>query len=84
VTVDIRRGIGELDAVMLGWAGSAGIPAAVLATKADKLSRNAARAAQRAMAEAAGPGIPVILFSSASRLGVDEARAQLLAWLGEG
>jgi GTP-binding protein len=81
VTVDIRRGIGELDAVMLGWAESAGVPAAVLATKADKLSRSAAQTAQRQMAEAAGPTIAVILFSSTSRLGVDDARAQLRAWL---
>lgn len=81
VTIDIRRGIGELDAVMLGWAESVGVPAAVLATKADKLSRSAAKTAQRGMAEAAGPTIPVILFSSMSRLGVDDARAQLRAWL---
>jgi len=81
VTVDIRRGIGELDAVMLGWAAASGTPATVLATKADKLSRNAVRAALRSMVEAAGPATPVIPFSSPRRLGVDEARAQLLAWL---
>ena len=81
VTVDIRRGIGDLDAVMLGWAQAAGTPATVLATKADKLSRNAAREALRSMAEAAGPATPVIAFSAPRRLGVDEARAQLRAWL---
>ena len=57
------------------------MPAAVLATKADKLSRSAAKQAQREMSEAAGPTIPVILFSSTNRLGVDEARSQLRAWL---
>ena len=82
VTVDIRRGIGDLDAVMLGWAEAAGTPATVLATKADKLSRNEVREALRSMAEAAGPATPVIAFSVPRRLGVDEARAQLRAWLG--
>jgi len=81
VTVDSRRGIGELDAVMLGWAAAAGVPACVLATKADKLSRSAARAAQRSMAAAAGPSTPVILFSAPRRLGIEAAREQLCAWL---
>jgi len=81
VTVDIRRGIGELDAVMLSWAEAAGTPATVLATKADKLSRNAVREAVRSMSAAAGPATPVIPFSSPRRLGVDAARAQLRAWL---
>jgi GTP-binding protein len=81
VTVDCRRGIGELDAVMLHWAESGGVPALVLATKADKLSRNAGLMAQRSMAQAVGSSVAVILFSSTSRLGVDVARAQLSAWL---
>jgi len=81
VTIDIRRGIGELDAVMLGWARAAGTPATVLATKADKLSRNAVQTALRSMVAAAGPGTPVIPFSAPRRLGVDAARMQLCAWL---
>ena len=42
VTVDIRRGLKELDWVMLNWAQTVNVPATVLLTKADKLSRGAA------------------------------------------
>ena len=43
VTVDIRRSLNELDWVMLNWAQGAQVPATVLLTKTDKLSRGAAR-----------------------------------------
>ncbi len=82
VTVDIRRGIGDLDQVMLSWAADSGVPAAVLLTKADKLSRGAARKRRDEIAAAVPEGVPLLLFSAPRRLGVDEARARLHAWLG--
>jgi len=82
ITVDIRRGIGELDAVMLRWAQTAGVPAAVLLTKADKLSRSAANKALREIRAALAADVAVALFSAPKRDGVEVARAQLLAWLG--
>ena len=39
ITVDIRRGIGELDVQMLDWCAALEVPVCILATKADKLSR---------------------------------------------
>ncbi len=81
VTVDIRRGIGDLDRVMLNWATDAGVPAAALLTKADKLSRGAGLKRRDEIANTAPEGVPLLLFSSPRRLGVDEARAQLRAWL---
>ncbi|MDH3417962.1 MAG: ribosome biogenesis GTP-binding protein YihA/YsxC [Gammaproteobacteria bacterium] len=81
VTVDIRRGIGDLDRVMLSWAADAGVPAAALLTKADKLSRSAGFRRRDEIAATAPEGAPLLLFSAPRRLGVDEARTQLRAWL---
>lgn len=81
VTVDIRRGIGDLDRVMLSWASDAGVPAAALLTKADKLSRSAGLRRRDEITDTAPEGVPLLLFSAPRRLGVDEARAQLGAWL---
>lgn len=81
VTVDIRRGIGDLDRVMLNWAHEAGVPAAVLLTKADKLSRGAGLRRRDEIAGTAPEGLPLLLFSAPRRLGVEQARGQLGAWL---
>jgi GTP-binding protein EngB required for normal cell division len=64
---------------MLGTARSLGIPVAVLATKADKLGRQAALAAQQTIEAAAS--VPATLFSARTKQGVDEARARLEEWL---
>ena len=66
---------------MLRWASDAGVPAAALLTKADKLSRSAGLRRRDEIAGSAPEGVPLLLFSAPRRLGVDEARAQLGAWL---
>jgi GTP-binding protein len=79
LTVDARRGLAELDLRMLQKARGLGIPLLLLVTKADKLSRQAALAAQQTIhAEA---DVPATLFSALTKQGVDEARARLEAWL---
>ncbi|HEY5624658.1 MAG TPA: ribosome biogenesis GTP-binding protein YihA/YsxC [Gammaproteobacteria bacterium] len=83
VTVDIRRGLRDLDEVMLAWAEDAGVPAAILLTKADKLSRGAGMAQRREIAAGLTEDLPLILFSAPRRTGVEEAREQLLGWLRE-
>jgi len=71
--VDLRRGIGDLDRIMLETAGEAAVPVLVVATKSDKLG-----AAERGLARqriAADLGIAkaaVRLTSASSRLGLDE------------
>src|SRR5690606_3257211 len=40
VTIDIRRGVTELDRTMLDWAEALGLSTLLLLTKADKVSRN--------------------------------------------
>jgi GTP-binding protein len=84
VTVDIRRGIGELDAQMLGWLARLGVPAAVLLTKSDKVGRGAGMTAvQQARAQLA-PDTAVVRFSALSRDGVAEAQAWLEGRLAGG
>jgi GTP-binding protein len=82
VTVDIRRGLKELDWTMLEWGNEQGVAATILLTKADKLSRGAAHARQRALRRELPPEIGLIPFSALDRRGVDEARAELRARLG--
>jgi GTP-binding protein len=79
LTVDVRRGLMDLDMRMLERAGSLQIPLVLLATKADKLSRGAAQEARGTIEAAAGE--PTILFSALTHQGADEARALLAAWL---
>ncbi len=83
ITVDVRRGLNDLDRVMLAWSQQAGVPAAILLTKADKLNRNAGRQKQRQIALTVPEDVPLILFSAPARQGLEEAREQLLAWLGK-
>jgi len=81
VTVDIRRGLKELDWVMLNWAGNSGVPAAVLLTKADKLSRGAARSCHLEITGSLPDTVQAVLFSAPKRLGVVEARQCMDGWL---
>ena len=81
VTVDIRRGLKELDWVMLNWAQTVSVPATVLLTKADKLSRGAALSHHLKLSGELPGTVDALLFSAPKRLGVDEARRHLGGWL---
>lgn len=81
VTVDIRRGLKELDWVMLDWARNSDVSAAVLLTKADKLSRGAARARHLEISGVLPDSVQALTFSAPKRLGVVEARQRLTGWL---
>jgi GTP-binding protein len=81
VTVDIRRGLKDLDWTMLDWVGDRGVAATILLTKADKLSRGAALARRQALRRELPAEIGLIPFSALDRHGVDEARAELRARL---
>lgn len=84
ITVDIRRGLMELDHAMIDWAASLNLPMLLLLTKVDKLSRNEAQKQHRAVAAAAPEGAVLTLFSALSGQGAEEAREQIERWLGEG
>jgi len=81
LVVDSRRGLGDFDGQMLSWAQALDCPVHVLLTKADKLSREEAlRTLAGAKRELRDDGT-VQLFSATTKLGLDEARAQLAALL---
>jgi GTP-binding protein len=80
VVMDCRHPLGPLDRRLLEWLAAARRPAHVLLTKADKLSKQAARATlDRTRADLARsyPAATVQLFSSLRREGVHEAEARL-------
>ena len=85
VVMDIRHPLREYDQQMLGYAVRRGIPAHVLLTKADKLSRGAAGSVllqvRRDLAAMFGDTVSVQAFSGESKQGVEEARAVLDRWL---
>jgi GTP-binding protein len=71
VLLDSRRKPDERDAVMLDWLRQNGIPAIVVATKADKLNRQETETAKKSIAAGLGLGAP-LLTSSTSGLGMKE------------
>ncbi len=77
VIMDARRPLRDLDWQMLEWAEVRNIPARLVITKCDKLSRDEGlRTLKRVQTEA--PAFATAqLFSSITRAGVDEARAWL-------
>ena len=81
VTIDIRRGITELDDELLRWLRALELPVALLLTKADKLSRGAGLTSQHEVSRGLGVDAKVTRFSSLSQDGVPEARTWLADWL---
>ena len=82
--MDIRHPMKELDVRMLECCAERQLPAHVLLTKADKLSRSVAEKQLRALrSELLNWHVPfsVQLFSSLKRLGLPELVAQLDAWI---
>jgi GTP-binding protein len=81
ITVDIRRGITELDDELLRWLRALDLPVALLLTKADKLSRGAGLTRQHDVKRALPADAKLTRFSSLTHDGVPEARAWLASWL---
>lgn len=81
VTMDIRRGMTPLDDTLLRWLEPRELPVAVLLTKADKLSRSAGLAQERALQKTVGPTVKLTRFSALTGDGVHQAQAWIEAWL---
>ena len=79
LTVDIRRGLGDLDRAMLEWIAPRGLPVAVLLTKADKVSRGAGLGQEHEAARDVGDGVWVARLSGLDGTGADDAKG----WLAE-
>jgi GTP-binding protein len=83
VIMDARRPLRDLDWQMLEWAEASGIPAHLVLTKADKLSRDEGLRTLRKVRTDAPSHATAQLFSSIDRTGLVEARAWLDARLKE-
>ena len=80
--VDARRGLTDMDRQLIGWIETAPRAVHVLLTKEDKLNRNEARDALRAVQEELEGRVTVQLFSAHSGSGMDAARGRLRELLG--
>ncbi len=82
--MDVRHPLTDFDRQMLDWVSAVDLPCHILLTKADKLSRGKAGSAllqlRRALKDQSR--VSAQLFSSTTPLGVEEAQAQIAAWLG--
>ena len=81
VTMDIRRGMTPLDDTLLRWLEPRDLPVGVLLTKADKLSRSAGLAQERALQKTVGAAVKLTRFSALTGDGVPEALTWIEAWL---
>ncbi len=85
LVMDVRHPLRDGDRRLLEWCGAAGLPAHVLLSKADKLSRSRGL---RALADArreleGGDDLPIGLASARTGAGLDAARAALRSYLAE-
>ena len=81
VTIDIRRGITELDDTLLRWLERFDLHVGLLLTKADKLGRGAGVAREREIAAFAGRRVELTRFSALNRTGVEVARGWIDRWM---
>jgi GTP-binding protein len=82
-TLDIRRGLTDLDEELLRWLEPRGLRTGFLLTKTDKLGHAASLQREREIAARLGPPRDLVRFSALSRLGVPEARAWIDTWLDQ-
>jgi GTP-binding protein len=81
VTVDIRRGITDLDDALLHWLAPLGLRVGLLLTKSDKLAHGAGVTREREIAASVGHAVELTRFSALSRTGVDVGRGWIDGWM---
>ncbi len=81
VLVDVRRGLEAEEDELLAFLAHVRLPAAVVATKADKVGRGAAGRALAALRTRLGDAIPVLAFSARTGEGRDALWRVLRGWL---
>lgn len=84
--MDIRHPLQDFDSMMINWAVEAEMPVHALLTKADKLTRGAAKSTllnvQKHFSQAKVDDlVSAQLFSSLKRQGIDELEAVLSSWM---
>lgn len=83
LVMDIRHPLKEFDQQMILWATLSNLPLHILLTKADKLTAQHAKQTLQQVHKhiSKHPNCTVQLFSAPNKLGLDEARKQILNWL---
>jgi GTP-binding protein len=81
VTIDIRRGITDLDDALLHWLEPLRLRVGLLLTKSDKLGHGAGIAREREIASSVGRGVESTRFSALNRTGVEVARGWIDRWM---
>ena len=81
VVMDARRPLTDYDRQMIDWAGTHGLPAHLLLTKADKLGRGEGLTTLRSVLKAVDGIATAQLFSAVTKAGLDEARREVLKLL---
>jgi len=79
--VDVRRGVEAEEEEILAFLSHVALPAAVVATKLDKLARGAAGTALASLRRRVGGATPVVGFSARTGAGKDELWRVLRGWL---
>jgi len=79
--VDVRRGLEAEEDELLGFLAHVALPAAVVATKLDKLGHGAGRTALAALRTRVGATTPVVGFSAHTGEGRDALWRVLRSWL---
>lgn len=79
---DVRRRLTDYDRAMMQFAEEVDLPIHILLTKADKLKKGQAATALLEVRKAVGGRATVQLFSALTRVGEEEARGKLEAFLG--
>ena len=79
--MDIRHPLRDADRRLLDWCAAAGLPAHLLLNKADKLPRGRRRAAVDGVRRELAAETPLHAVSAREGLGLEEARAALVAYL---
>ncbi|KFN49083.1 ribosome biogenesis GTP-binding protein YihA/YsxC [Arenimonas composti] len=82
IVMDIRHPLREYDLQMLDYAVARGLPAHCLLTKADKFGRGEQAKTLAAVRRELGDRASAQVFSADAKLGLEEARAVIAAWLG--
>jgi GTP-binding protein len=79
--VDVRRGLESDEEDILAFLAHVGLPAAVVATKLDKLGRGAAGGALASLRRAVDDAVPVVGFSARTGEGKDALWRLVREWL---
>jgi GTP-binding protein len=81
LVIDVRRGLEAEERDVLAYLAALGLPAAVVATKVDKLARGPGRWTVARLAASLAPAVPLIGFSARSGEGREALWRVLSAWI---